>query len=313
MHFGENRIQRSVPDPLPVYAPVPESKERHVVQFVAEVSSNHHRDLDRCKAFIRCASEIGADAVKFQLFKIEKLFAPEILERSEKHRLRAAWELPAAFLPELARFAQARQIAFACTPFDLDAVEQLRPFVSFFKISSYDLLRDDLLRACASLGKPVVLSTGMATLSEVTHAVTTCQQAGCAQPTLLHCNSSYPTAPEQANLSAITALRRETGLSVGWSDHSASPAVIYRAVHAFDATMVEFHLDLDQTGPEYPLGHCWKPETIGRVIREIRQGFQADGWGHKRPAEAERTERMWRADPADGLRPIKSLRPTWHP
>src|ERR1700761_9450069 len=135
--------------------------------FIAEASSNHGRDLDRALAFVDAAADCGCDAVKFQLFQIDKMFAPEILSASPKHLARRQWELPVAHLAPLAERCKARGIQFSCTPFYLDAVHELRPFVDFYKVASYELLVGDLLKACARTGKPVVLSTGMATLDEI--------------------------------------------------------------------------------------------------------------------------------------------------
>jgi N-acetylneuraminate synthase len=116
--------------------------------FIAEVSSNHHQSLDRCFEFVDAAARIGCDAVKFQLFRVEKLFAPEILSRSETHRRRKQWELPLEFLEPLAQRSRRQGLAFACTPFDLQAVADLEPHVDFYKIASYELLWHDLIRAC---------------------------------------------------------------------------------------------------------------------------------------------------------------------
>ena len=279
--------------------------------FIAEVSSNHHQNLERCLAFIDTAARIGCAAVKFQLFKIDQLFAPEILARSETHRKRKDWELPLAFLPELAQRTRDHGIQFSCTPFYLDAVPALEPFVDFYKVASYELLWDDLIRACAGTGKPLILSTGMATLPEIQHAVVTARIAGCANLTLLHCISGYPTAPHECNLAAIETLRNVCGCPVGWSDHSVSPAVLYRAIHRWGATIVEFHLDLEGEGEEFATGHCWLPEQMQAVIQTIQTGLAADGTGDKQPALSELPDRDWRADPTDGLRPLLEIRATW--
>jgi len=281
------------------------------VDFVAEVSSNHNRDLQRCLTFVDVAAEIGCGAVKFQLFKIERLFAREILARSEDHRRRQAWELPVEFLPALADRCHDVDVQFACTPFYLDAVEDLLPYVDFYKIASYELLWNDLLIACAGTGKPVVLSTGMATLAEVLQAVAVLQQAGCEDMTLLHCISGYPAPPNECNLAAIDTLRRACDCPVGWSDHSVDPGVIYRAAHRWGATMVEFHLDLEGEGEEYHIGHCWLPEQIQPLIETVKIGFQADGSGEKAPSPSELPDRGWRADPSDGLRPLLKVREEW--
>jgi len=286
--------------------------------FVAEVSSNHNRNLNRCIAFIDKSAEIGCDAVKFQLFKVRELFAPEILTKSEEHRRREAWELPVKFLPALTARCREVGIQFACTPFYFDAVEELLPYVDFYKIASYELLWNDLLTACAKTGKPVVLSTGMATMDEVKAATDVLVDAGCKDLTILHCVSCYPTPVNECNLAAIESLRSTLcakryapSVSIGWSDHSVNPGVIYRAIHRWGAEMIEFHLDLDGTGEEYKTGHCWLPDQIGQVIEAVRSGFQSDGTGEKEPVASELPDRNWRADPSDGLRPMKDLRDTF--
>ena len=281
--------------------------------FIAEASSNHGRDLGRALAFVDAAADAGCDAVKFQLFKIDRMFAPEILARSAKHRARREWELPRAHLAPLAERCLARGIQFSCTPFYLEAVEELRPFVAFYKIASYELLVTDLLRACARAGKPVVLSTGMATMEEIENAARTLKDAGATDITLLHCVSAYPTPAAEANLSAIASIREATGCAVGWSDHTRRPAVIERAVHHWGARAVEFHLDLDGEGAEYAAGHCWLPEEVAPVIARIRESLVADGTGFKGPQPSELSDREWRADPSDGMRPLRSVRAVWEP
>lgn len=280
-------------------------------KFIAEVSSNHNRNLDRCFRFIDKAAEIGCDAVKFQLFKAKELFSPEILSSSAEHRKRENWELPIEFLPELSHRCRLRGIQFACTPFYIAAVDELFQFVDFYKIASYELLWKDLLVACAKTGKPVVLSTGMATLDEVCYATDILRNAGCTNFMLLHCISCYPSPPNECNLAAIKRIRQACNCPVGWSDHSVNAAVIYRAVFRWGAEMIEFHLDLDEKGAEYLSGHCWLPEQITPVIKGIKDGIIADGCGQKVPAACELSDRDWRADPSDGMRPLKKIRERW--
>lgn len=283
-------------------------------KFIAEVSSNHSASLARALEFIDRAADIGCDGVKFQLFKIDQLFAPEILATSEAHRKRRAWELPTEFIPHLAQRARERRVEFSCTPFYLEAVDLLEPHVDFFKIASYELGWPDLLRRCGATGKPIVLSTGMADLDEVREATAILEQAGCRDLTLLHCVSGYPTRPGEANLSAMAALRSLASefpgmrQSVGWSDHTVAPGVIHRAIHRHGAEMIEFHYDLDGEGEEYAVGHCWTPEQMAPVIHDTQIALRCDGDGAKTPAVREREERRWRADPIDGLRPLAEHR-----
>ncbi|QHS12759.1 N-acetylneuraminate synthase family protein [Shewanella sp. Arc9-LZ] len=280
----------------------------HSPIFIAEVSSNHHRDLQRCIEFIKTAADIGCDAVKFQLFQIEQLFAPEILAKSETHRKRKDWELPVSFLPELKQSCDEYSIQFSCTPFYLDAVAELAPYVDFYKIASYELLWTDLLVACAKTGLPVVLSTGMATLEEIDKAVLTLKENGAKDITLLHCVSAYPTPENECNLAVLESFRNRYQVNVGWSDHTVSSAVLNRAVHKWQADVIEFHLDLDEKGDEYASGHCWLPQQIAPVIRGAKIIESIDGNPIKQFVPCETSDREWRADPIDGLRPLKKIR-----
>ena len=281
-----------------------------MTKFIAEVSSNHSKDINRAIDFIDIAAEIGCDAVKFQLFRVDKLFAPEILALSKKHRDRRDWELPLDFLPVLSDRCTKLGIEFSCTPFYLEAVQELKPFVDFYKVASYELLWEDLLIACAQTKKDIIISTGMADLDEITRSVDILNQYNC-DPFILHCTSAYPTPYRDANLSAIQTIRSHTNCRVGWSDHTANPAVIHRAVHKWGAEIVEFHLDTDGLGAEYSAGHCWLPSKIGPVIKSIKQGLGSDGDGVKRPVGSELSDRLWRTDNSDGLRPNKSIRDTF--
>ena len=283
-----------------------------MVQFIAEVSSNHSRDINRALAFIDSASSADCNAVKFQLFKIDKLFAPEILENSKQHRDRRQWELPLEFLPILSDRCKEKGIQFSCTPFYLDAVKELEPYVDFYKIASYELLWDDLLIACALTEKPVIISTGMANIDEIKHAVKILRNNNC-EPVVLHCTSAYPTPYKEANLSAIETIHKSIGCETGWSDHTVDPGVIHRAIHKWGAKVIEFHLDLDGKGEEFESGHCWLPGQIGSVIKQVRHAEDADGDGIKEPVPSEISVRLWRTDPSDGLRPFKSIRNSFNP
>lgn len=291
------------------------------VRFIAEVSSNHNRDLERSKRFIDAAMESGCDGVKFQLFKIDELFAPEILEKSALHRKRKEWELPEEFIPIIADYTHQKGLLFSCTPFYLEAVDVLEPYVDFYKIASYELLWFDLFRKCGATGKPIVFSTGMATMEEVQETLYCLFQTPCNDITILHCNSAYPTPVEDANLVGIQILKNmvnsiempdDTIVKVGYSDHTVSPAVLYRAVHRYNVDFIEFHIDLDGKGEEYAAGHCWLPNQIAEVISNINTGFAADGDGKFEPSPSELPDRDWRADPSDGLRPFKKIRGTFY-
>jgi sialic acid synthase SpsE len=288
-----------------------------MIEFIAEVSSNHSKDLSRCFKFIDKAHEIGCTSIKFQLFKIDQLFAPEVLSEGDaqihptvtkqEFRDRKKWELPVEFLPEISNRCKEKGIKFGCTPFYLDAVRELEPFVDFYKVASYELMWDDLLIACARTGKQVIISTGMANLKEIIHAVKILRGCNC-EPHILHCISAYPAPYKDANLSAIETIRKETSCEIGWSDHTVDPGVIHRSIHRWNASIIEFHLDLDGLGEEFEPGHCWLPNKMKKVIQEVNHGVDSDGSGVKEPVMSEILDRQWRTDPSDGLRPLISTR-----
>lgn len=285
------------------------------VNFISEVSSNHNNNINRCFEFIQKSADAGCYGVKFQLFKINSLFAPEILKYSKRHRDRAGWELPIEFLPEISDCCKHNNIKFGCTPFYLSAVDELYPYVDFYKISSYELLWTDLFKKIAETAKPLIFSIGMAVENEVRNAIDMLQNFGAENISILHCNSSYPTPIKDVNLNVMDSLRNiaiaNPNIKIGWSDHTVSPGVIYRAVHKFGAEIIEFHLDTDGTGKEYQFGHCWLPEQIKNVISEINIGMAADGNYVIEPSGSEQEERLWRADPSDGLRPLVNTRKLW--
>ena len=284
------------------------------MKLVAEVSSNHGTDLARALAFVDAAADLGFEAVKFQQFKVRELFAAEALRAHPELLQRERWELPEAMNAPLSERARARGLRFTSTPFYRAAVDALFPFVDAYKVASYQILWLDLLRAVARTGKPLVVATGLATLDEVRAALDALGEAGAQDVTLLHCVSAYPTPPEEANLSAISTLRRVFNRPVGWSDHTVRPDVAARAVRRFGACMVELHLDLDGQGDEYQSGHCWLPHEVRELRARLRSPEPepvravCDGDGRKLPRPSEADEVLWRSDPQDGLRPVRAHR-----
>ena len=242
------------------------------------------------------------------MFRIDDLFAPEILAKSEEHRKRKEWELPPEYIPQLSKYAHKKNLQFSCTPFYLDAVDYLKPFVDFYKIASYELLWLDLVKKCSNTGLPLVISTGMSTLDEIDNAVAIARESDCRDLTLLHCNSGYPTPISDCNLSAIKTLRDKFNCKVGWSDHTVNPVVLSQAICMWKAEYVEFHLDIEGNGEEYKTGHCWLPDEIKKVISATKILPDINGNGIKKPSSSELIDRDWRADPDDGLRPLKLIR-----
>ena len=142
-----------------------------MTQFISEISSNHNSNLKRSLKLINVSSKIGFDIVKFQLFKIDKLFSKEILFKSKNHRDRKKWELKEKYIPILAKECKKNKIKFCVTPFYLEAVDIIKPYVDFIKIASYEILWEDLLIKCAKTKKPIIISTGMANMKEVINAI----------------------------------------------------------------------------------------------------------------------------------------------
>lgn len=281
-----------------------------MTKFIAEVSSNHNRNLNRCLEFVKVAKEIGCYAIKFQLFKIDKLFSKEVLEKSVEHRKRKKWELPDEFIPAIKKECLKHKIKFGCTPFDLEAVRFLNKYVDFYKISSYEILWNNLLKECAQSKKPVIFSTGMANLDEILKAKKILKKNGCKDITTLHCISEYPADIKNSNLHFFNILKKKLKVKVGWSDHTKDELFLAFLCNHFDIEYLEFHLDLDKKGYEYGPGHCWLPDEIKQIInfqkkvkllrnnKSIKKNF----------SKIEKSERLWRADPQDGLRPFLTVR-----
>lgn len=287
-----------------------------MTRFIAEIGSNHNRDLDRALGLLDAAARAGAKAAKLQVFHVEDLFAPEVLAEREELRARSAWELPPELLEPIAARCRELDLELGATPFGLWAIDLLEPHVDFFKVASYELLWHELIRALSATGKPLVISTGMAALAEIDASVAVAHEAGCRDLRLLHCVSGYPTPPEQCNLAAIGALRERYGCPVGWSDHSARADVVRRAVRRWGASDVELHVDLDGSGREAG-AHNWTPSALAELIRGLGDSGQegpasADGDGIKRAMPVEALDAAWRADPSDGLRPLLATRAALH-
>ena len=279
------------------------------IKFIAEVCSNHNGNLKRCLKFVDVAKELNCYAVKFQLFTIPNLYSKNAKKLYKNVQRKKKRELPKKFIPIISNYCKKKKIKFCCTPFDIGSVEYLKKYVDFFKIASYELIWSDLLKSCAKTKKPVVLSTGMANLKEVAKAVDILKKNNCKKISLLHCVSSYPASVSSCNLNSIEFMKKKFKCDVGWSDHTVNPLLIYSAIRNHKAKIVEFHLDLDRKGWEYKSGeHCWLPDKIKAVIEFLNKEKQTNGILKKFSSIDEKKERMFRADPEDGLRPLKKFR-----
>lgn len=267
------------------------------VFIIAEAGVNHNGDLSIAKRLIDVAVDAGADAVKFQTFKAESLVTPEApkaeyqtrttsVAESQLEMLRKL-ELSAPDHRELASYCRERGILFLSTPFDEESADFLDTLpVPAFKISSGDLTNTPLLEHVARKNKPLILSTGMANLSEVRDAVKTVKEAGCDGIVLLHCVTDYPADPADVNLRAMQMLRDTFGVPAGFSDHTEGIEVALAAT-ALGAAVIEKHFTLDRTMPGPDHRASLEPEELRAFVRGIRAVESSLGTGEKVPTPRE--------------------------
>jgi N-acetylneuraminate synthase len=257
------------------------------VFVIAEAGSNHNRDLAIAHRLVAAAADVGADAVKFQTFEADRLY-PKSAGTSDYlgvpkpiHSLIAELELPLEWLSELRDHAAERGLKFLSTPFHVEAVAAIDPYVDAFKIASYELTHDPLLRAVAERGKPVLLSTGATTVDEIGRAVDVLTAAGCSNPVLLQCTAAYPAPPESANVRALVTLAETFGLMTGLSDHTLDPIAAPAAAAALGAVVIEKHFTLDRkmSGPDH--AYAIEPDELGQMVDVVRRITAVRGDGVK--------------------------------
>lgn len=228
---------------------------------IAEIGSNHNGDMALCRKMVDAAKEAGADAVKFQSFSSTSLISEAEYKRrtsygdspEEKHRhfgslkeMVETYQFTRENHFEIARYCQSIDIEFISTPFSSEEVDLLEEIgVSFYKIASMDVNHLVLLQTIGSTKKPVILSTGMATLGEIETAIFTLQQAGAGDITLLHCVSIYPPKDADINLNNIPMLEMAFDLPIGFSDHTIGTDVPLVAM-SLGACVIEKHFTLDK-------------------------------------------------------------------
>ena len=281
------------------------------MRWYAELGSSHNGSLLRAARLIDAAAEAGFGAVKTQQWTVDTLYRPEALRAKPELLERQRLEMPLEWHEELSERTRGHGMLYGVTPFYLSCIPQLadRGLVDFFKISSYQLLDRTILQAVAREGLHTIVSTGMANMREVREAVDCLREEGLEDIELLHCVSCYPAPAAACNLACIETLRKEFNLPIGWSDHTTIATVVRAAIWRWDAACVELHWDLDdKLGAE--AAHSWTPGSFRGLrgwMHDIPSSSleQFDGDGAKVPATCESGERAWRADPEDGLRPIR--------
>lgn len=262
--------------------------------IIAEVGANHRGDIKVALRAIDNAAEAGADAVKFQHLTGTKIAADTVIYDSWHGKpigplsgfFKGA-EIPYEWTKQLVAHAKKRGIMFLSTPFDTEAVDVLaKSDMAAYKVASYELTDDILLRYIAKQGKPVIISTGMAYLDEVAHAVRVVQEAGNNQIVILHCISMYPPKTfADLNLRAITTLQEAFKLPVGYSDHSVPPFHTAPIVAVtLGACVIEKHVTDTRTGGSNDDPNSLEPAEFRRLVEEIRNTEAAmSGSGIKQP------------------------------
>lgn len=269
------------------------------VFVIAEAGVNHNGSLDTALELVDAAARAGADAVKFQTFHAESLVsvsAPKAsyqLESTDPAESQLEMvrrlELDEAAHIVLIERAHARGIEFLSAPFDLASADMLaRLGLTTFKLPSGAIIDLPLLRRVGSFGRKVIVSTGMATLAEVTAAVDAIVAAGTSRTDIvvLHCTSEYPTPPSDVNLLAMCTLAESLGLPVGYSDHTEGIAVPIAAT-ALGARVIEKHFTLDRSMPGPDHRASLEPDELAEMIVAIRVVEQALGTPDKRPTAGE--------------------------
>lgn len=265
--------------------------------IIAEAGVNHNGQLDLAYKLVDIAKKAGADAIKFQTFDAKTLVSETAQKAEYQERTGPQGETQRQMLErlqlshdetrQLRDYCKNAGINFMSTPFgfaDADLLGDLG--VDIFKVGSGDLTYHQFLAHIASKGKPMIISTGMATLAEVKEAVSVIEAAGNPPLAILHCVSNYPAAPEQCNLRAMQTMRAEFGCEIGWSDHTLGGAVTCAAI-AMGATLIEKHFTIDKNmeGPDHRAS--LEPGELTQFVNDIRAVEAALGDGNKIPTPAE--------------------------
>ena len=270
------------------------------VFIIAEAGVNHNGSITLAKKLIDVASKAGADAVKFQTFKAEKLVAKNAQKASYQKETTDAEESQFAMIKKLELdldthqklidYCKVKKIMFLSTPFDLESVDMLNDLgLSIFKIPSGEITNLPYLRKIGALNKKVVLSTGMATMDEVGDALDILINAGTLKEniTVLHANTMYPTPMEDVNLNAMLSIKEKFNVRIGYSDHTLGIEVDIAAV-AMGAKVIEKHFTLDKSmdGPDHQAS--LEPDELIAMVKSIRNIELALGDGIKKPSKSEK-------------------------
>ncbi|WP_109098915.1 N-acetylneuraminate synthase [Aquimarina sp. AU58] len=271
------------------------------VVIIAEAGVNHNGDIKLAKKLIDAAAAAGVDYVKFQTFNSKKLVSKNAQKATyQKENTGNASESQLAMLQklelskdmhlELIQYCNSKNIKFLSTGFDLESIDFLNELnIDLFKVPSGEITNLPYLRKIGSLGKPIIISTGMADLKEIEEAVHVVVEAGASMSsiTILHCNTEYPTPMHDVNLRAMNTIKETFNVPIGYSDHTLGIEIPIAAV-ALGATVIEKHFTLDKTmeGPDHKAS--LEPEELKAMVTAIRNIENALGHGRKEPSNSEK-------------------------
>jgi N,N'-diacetyllegionaminate synthase len=262
--------------------------------IVAEAGSNHNGNLDHALAIIDAAKQSQADAVKFQNFRAEKLY-PRYAGTSDYlpvkkpiYDIMKGLEMPPEWIPVLANYCKARDLVFFSAPFDEESADMLEPYVSVYKIASYEITHAPLIRHIARKKKPVIISTGTADLAEVGQALEWCRAEGNRQTSLLQCTASYPAPLQTLNIRALVTMREAFGVPTGISDHSRDPLVGPMCAVALGANIIEKHFTLSNRLPGPDHAYALEPAEFHAMVEAVRHTEEVLGDGSKVTQDVER-------------------------
>lgn len=267
--------------------------------IIAEAGVNHNGSLETACRLVEAAAQAGADVVKFQTFRADRLVAPGAPKADYQQRTTGADESQLDMVRRLeltpddhrALLAHCAQngIAFLSTPFDLESIDLLRGLgIGTGKVPSGEITNKPYLQAMARVFERLIISTGMCTLQDVRDALDVVLQAGASREriTLLHCNTEYPTPMADVNLRAMRTLADEFGTEVGYSDHTEGIEVPIAAV-ALGARVIEKHITLDRNMPGPDHRASIEPDELKAMVRAIRNIELALGSARKEPSPSE--------------------------
>lgn len=270
--------------------------------IIAEIGVNHNGDIQLAKKMIDSAKEAGADIVKFQT-GIAELITSRYADKAEYQKVTTGSEesqlgmlrkllFPLETFKEIKKYCEEKKIEFLSTPFDLKSVDYLEELgMRLWKIPSGEITNLPYLKKIAKTGKPVILSTGMATIKEVEEAVAVLKENGSGSITLLHCTTEYPAPFEDVNLKAMDTLREHFGTEVGYSDHTKGIAVAIAAA-ARGASVIEKHFTIDNNLPGPDQKASLEPEEFAKMVEAIRIVQKAMGDGEKVPSAIEEKNKL---------------------